>query len=295
MSKMFEHPVILLLITGTFLGLNLPLGMLASQASVSPVFWALIVSLGVCLLLFPKLLIQKDLNFPIGKVLRYVIISGTISYIIPNLLLYTVMAQLGSGYMGIMYALSPVFTLGLAVTFNMKIPSGIGILGIAIGLIGAFLISYNKGSDINIPSVLWVFAALGVPVCLAVGNIYRTLDWPENTSPDSLAFWSHGFATLLFLSFFVTSNDTGIASQISYAPFIIVLQIIISGMTFPLFFRLQKVAGPVILSQIGYVAAAVSLFSATVFLGEFYSMMTWAGASIIAIGIVLSIKAQINQ
>ena len=38
----------------------------------------------------------------------------------------------------------------------------------------------------------------------------------------------------------------------------------------PFFFRLQAVGGPVYLSQIGYVAAAVGLFSGTLFLGESY-------------------------
>ena len=63
---------------------------------------------------------------------------------------------------------------------------------------------------------------------------------------------------------------------------------------FAFFFRLQAVGGPVYLSQIGYVAAAVGLFSGTVLLGEHYQLLTWAGAIIITAGVFITTKAQ-NQ
>ena len=43
------------------------------------------------------------------------------------------------------------------------------------------------------------------------------------------------------------------------------------------------VGGPVYLSQIGYVAAAVGLFSGTLFLGERYGLLTWLGAAVIIV------------
>ena len=61
---------------------------------------------------------------------------------------------------------------------------------------------------------------------------------------------------------------------------------------FVFFFRLQVVGGPVYLSQIGYVGAAVGLISGTLFLGEHYQWLTWLGAAIITIGIVMTTKAQ---
>jgi len=73
------------------------------------------------------------------------------------------------------------------------------------------------------------------------------------------------------------------------------LQLLVAGMTFPILFRLQRKGGPVLLSQIGYVAAAVSLLIATVFLGEHYSQMTWIGAGVIAVGIFITISAQLSQ
>ncbi|MCR6659916.1 MAG: hypothetical protein NVV72_11420 [Asticcacaulis sp.] len=61
---------------------------------------------------------------------------------------------------------------------------------------------------------------------------------------------------------------------------------------FAVFFRLQIVGGPVYLSQIGYVAAAIGLFSGTLFLGERYGLLTWLGAVVIAVGVIVTTKAQ---
>jgi drug/metabolite transporter (DMT)-like permease len=54
-----------------------------------------------------------------------------------------------------------------------------------------------------------------------------------------------------------------------------------------LFFRLQQVGGPVYLSQIGYVAAAVGLVSGTLVLGERYPAATWLGALVVVAGVAL--------
>ena len=70
------------------------------------------------------------------------------------------------------------------------------------------------------------------------------------------------------------------------------LQAVAAAATFPLFFRLQHLGGPVLLSQIGYVAASVGLVIATVLLDEQYSLATWFGALVIAVGIALTVMAQ---
>jgi len=61
---------------------------------------------------------------------------------------------------------------------------------------------------------------------------------------------------------------------------------------FVFFFQLQKVGGPVYLSQIGYVGAAVGLLSGTLLLGERYGPLTWAGALVIAAGVAMTTRAQ---
>ncbi len=55
---------------------------------------------------------------------------------------------------------------------------------------------------------------------------------------------------------------------------------------------LQSVGGPTYLSQIGYVAAAVALLCGTLVFSERYSLLTWFGAAVIVVAIVVSVRAQ---
>ncbi|MCG8490866.1 MAG: DMT family transporter [Sneathiellales bacterium] len=289
------NPVALLLVTGFLVGLNFPLGKLAGAAEVSPTLWAALLSLGVCLLLGPILWLKKRLSFSGKQMVRYVVISAIISFIIPNLLLFTVIPHTGSGYAGLMFALSPVFTLTLAGIFRLKTPGFLGMLGIATGLAGAALVSFTRGGEENAPDLIWLIAALLVPMTLACGNIYRTIDWPAGAQPDALAFWSHGFSLLVYAVLLFAEFGSIPLASLAAIPLVALGQLIVGGLTFPVFFRLQQKGGPVLLSQLGYVAAAVSLVAATLLLGESYAMLTWIGAAVIAVGIGITVLAQIRE
>lgn len=292
LADLLKAPVALLLITGTLIGLNFPLGKIAGEAGVSPLLWALLISLGATLVLFPLLIVTRSLVLPSPRVLRYTVISGLVSFITPNLLLFTVIPYTGAGYAGLMFALSPVFTLLLASLFELKTPGQVGRIGIAVGLAGAAVVSLTRGANPDGPGAEWLAAALAIPVALAVGNVYRTLDWPEGTSPNVLAFWGHAFASGVFLSILLLTRGFLPFDEIAPAAGAAMLQVLVAGMTFPAFFRLQQQGGPILLSQIGYVAAAVGLIGATVLLGERYGLTTWLGAGVIAVGIGISVVAQ---
>lgn len=291
-AGLMQNPIFLLLVTGTLIGLNLPLGKIAGITGISPMIWSLIVSLGAAGLLLPLLVSQKRLALPKGKMVSYVIISALISYVIPNMLLFSVIPHAGAGYTGLMFALSPVFTLSLAALFRHKTPNKLGLIGIGIGLLGAVIVSISHGAAPEAPPVFWIIIALMVPAILACGNIYRTAYWPEGASPDVLAFWSHAFAVLVFVVLLLITRGSLPVAELALAPWAVAGQMLVAGLTFPVFFRLQQKGGPVLLSQIGYVAAAVGLIAATFVLDEQYSLLTWAGAGVIAIGILITVIAQ---
>ncbi|MEJ2621848.1 MAG: DMT family transporter [Candidatus Thiodiazotropha sp.] len=292
LTDLWQTPTILLLVTGSLIGLNFPLGKIAGEAGVSPLVWALLISLGVTLLLFPAMLATRSLAFPTPHVLRYTVVSALVSFVTPNLLLFTVIPHAGAGYAGLMFALSPLFTTMLAAMFKLKTPGRIGRFGIALGMLGAALVSLTRSTNPEGPGIEWVLAALAIPIALAVGNVYRTLDWPQGTAPNVLAFWGHAFSSCVFMTILATTRDNLPLAEIAPAAGAALIQMIVSGLTFPAFFRLQQKGGPVLLSQIGYVAAAVGLISATLFLGESYSTITWLGAAIIGLGIATTIIAQ---
>jgi len=293
MPKLFiDSPPLLLLITGSLLGLTFPLGKLASAASVSPMAWAWLVSFGAgsCLLLASLLSGRRvALN---GEHLRFYLLSALVSLVIPNLLIFSVIPRLGSGFTGILFTISPVFTLLLSVVWRVRTPTGIGIAGIAIGFAGALLVTSSRGELSQPASAIWLLAGLCIPASLAIGNVYRTVAWPCQAQPMELAIGSNLASATLLLALMLVRGEGAALAGLAAIPAVAAAQVLASTAMFSLFFRLQQVGGPTYLSQIGYVGAAVALLAGTGVLGERYAWPTWAGALVILIGIALSVRAQ---
>lgn len=280
----------LLLYLGVMTGLNFPLGKLAGDAQVPPALWALVISVGASLALLPILLARGRLILPRGRALRYVVLAGLITFVGANLLVFAAIPHVGAGQVGMMFALSPVFTLGFSLLFGLRAPKLTGLIGIALGLAGAALVALGRGALGG--SAVWAMAAVGIPVILAVGNVYRTLDWPDGVEPMALAFWSHLTAATTFAVMLAFTTPARALTTIAEIPSVTLTQMLVAGATFPAFFRLQRLGGPVMLSQIGYVAAATGMTAAVLLLGERYGPLTWLGAGLIALGVVFTLRDQ---
>jgi drug/metabolite transporter (DMT)-like permease len=287
-----DEPVILLLIAGSLIGMNFPLGKLGAQAGVSPLLWALVISAGAALALLPMLLLRGELGRPSLRVIRYSVISSLVSFVGPNLLVFSAIPHTGAGYTGLMFALSPVLTTLLAGLLGLRTPGRLGRLGIAVGLAGAVVVSLTRGLAPGAPAAGWLLAALLIPVGLAVGNVYRSLDWPEGTPGHVLAFWGQAVSSGVFIVLLLGTRGALPVAELWPAGAAVLVQMMVAALSFPFVFRLQRRGGPVLLSQMGYVAAAVGLVVATLALGERYPAPIWVGALILAAGIGITIVAQ---
>lgn len=294
MTSVWNSAVALLLVTGGLLGAVIPLGKLAIAAGVPPVTWSLVLSGGVVAVLGLVMAIRRQRLGLDAARLRYFAVTGLISYAIPNLLIYLAMPRLGAGFTGIMFTLSPVITLTMAVLLRMRAPNALGLAGIAVGFVGALIVAATRGQLGQPAGLLWIGAGLLIPVSLACGNIYRTLDWPQGGGPLELAVGSHAGAGLALIVFGLAFGGLEPAT-LARVPLEAALQAAASAAMFVFFFRLQQVGGPVYLSQIGYVAAAVGLVATTLFLGESYALLTWLGAAVIVVGVALTTKAQAGK
>lgn len=292
--RFHDSPASLLLLTGIFLGLGFPLGKLASDAGVSPVIWSWLISAGSACCLSLICLWQR-LGLPSGmQALRYFVILGLISLVVPNLITFIVIPELGSGFTGLMFTLSPVFTLAMSMLWRVQVPTRLGILGVAIGFAGAVLVAGTRGEVGQAASLLWVVLGLCIPLSLAVGNLYRSLAWPMGSSALALATGTNLAATAWLSSVIVLLPDVELPGGLIDNASLSLLAVAAATAMFTLFFRLQQVGGPTYLSQIGYVAAAVALICGTVFLNERYSAITWLGAAVTAVGVAMSIAAQVR-
>jgi len=292
MKFLWDSAAGLLVVTGALLGLTLPFGKLATAAGVPAMVWAFVISLGAGGVLLLALLLRGERVRLTPHRLRYFFMTAAVSYAIPNLLMFSAIPHLGAGYTGIMFTLSPVVTLVFSILLGVRRPNLLGAAGIAVGFIGAVMVALTRGEAGQPAEFFWVAVGLLIPVSLAAGNIYRTVDWPEGTGPIELAVGSHLAAATLLLAGILALFGIKAFAPLGGVPLVVIAQVASASAMFAFFFRLQAVGGPVYLSQIGYVAAAVGLFAGTIFLGEHYQLLTWAGAVIVTIGVIITTKAQ---
>lgn len=297
------EPLALLLATGTALGIGFPIGKLASTAGIAPLVWAFWIAAGsIVVLLLLRAFGGADRPFPAARrVAAFCLVSALISYVLPNLLLYSVIGRLGAGYSGLMFTFSPIVTLLFAIALRSYAPSPLGMVGIGIGFVGAVLIALTKtplaATDLaRIADPVDLAMAFGIPVSLAAGNTYRSRYWPRDEGGAAvegrdLAIATNIAALLLYLGAAPVFGGLPLA-DLAKAPGLSLAQALASGAMFALFFRLQRVGGPVYLSQMGYVGAAVGLAAGVFALSESYPPVTWLGALVVAFGITLTTRAQ---
>lgn len=285
--------LILLLITGTALGLNFPLGKLAVTAGIDPLLWACFISLGAGLAMA---IIQAigGLNRP-GPglpLLRFSLVSGFLSYVVPNGLTFFLIPKIGAGLAAIMFALSPVFTALVSIALKVRPPNRWMLAGISFGLAGALIIILGRSSLDTEAGGGWLMLAMLIPIFLGLGNVYRTRAWPEQAAPHTLAATTNLAAVLPLLLLAIWQAGQLPLAALLNQPVLMLAQLAVSTVMFLAFFRLQQAGGPTYLSQIGYVAAAVGLLIGVAVMGESYPWGVWAGAAVIATGIGLSTLGQ---
>jgi drug/metabolite transporter (DMT)-like permease len=295
MAPLWNSAFALLVVTGALLGLTLPFGKMGTDAGVPGTVWAFVVSLGAGGLLLAALLASGRRMRLTPHRLRYFAVTAAVSYAFPNFLMFTVISHLGAGYTGIMFTLSPIITLVFSILLGVRRPNLAGMAGIVVGFAGAIMVALTRGEAGQPADVFWVAMALLIPASLAVGNIYRTWDWPDGAGPIELAIGSHLAAAAMLLIAVLLTQGAGAFAPLARVPLVVAAQMLSASTMFAFFFRLQAVGGPVYLSQIGYVAAAIGLFSGTLFLGEHYRLLTWAGALVIVAGVFITTKAQERQ
>jgi drug/metabolite transporter (DMT)-like permease len=277
-----NNPLALLLGTGALLGLLTPLGKLAAAAGIDQYLWAALISLvpGIALLGA-----AARENWSRLDLWGFGAVSGLFAYVIPNALLFTAVPHIGSGLAGLMFALSPVLTAALSLVLNIRPPSRGLLASVALGFVGAVLIVLGRKSLSTPAAPQWLLLALIVPVSLAIGNVYRTARWPKAAPPEQVGAVSNLLAVAPLLALSAWNGGLQLSGIVKHWQ-LSLSQWLVSLAMFTLFFRLQWVGGPTYLSQIGYIAAALSLAIGALLMGESYPLLVWLGAAFVIGGIV---------
>ncbi len=285
----------LLLANGFLIALMLALAKAATSQGMPAVtyaFWQTLIA-GAVLLLCS----QKRRSLLERRLTRYFLISGLTGIAIPNVIGFYLVTKLGAGFTGIMYALPPIFTFLLATSIGLEKRSWIKLTGLSIAVVACAWIVLQRHSEISSPNIAWFAMGLIIPAMLSIGNVYRSVAWPDDVKPMVLASGTL-LASAFTLALVASLTDTPIFPKGTGSDLIgiVVLQGLLTALTYLCAFELQRRSDPVFYSQLGAVAAVFGLLIGVFWFEEHYSVTIWLGAFLVILGLRISNrkKAQTN-
>lgn len=257
-----------LVVMGIFLALSLIIAKLADQYGASRLSFLMLALTGAGLVLLFVTLVQKQAGPVTRRTVEYAFVSGLL-LALTNALAFLAIRHVGAGFISVSFAFPVLLTWVLAVMLGLESMRFLRLLGVVLALAGGLVLASGKASGSGASGV-WILLVLAVPILLAVGNIYRTLCWPKGASPLFLASLMLLAGGLLLLPFALLFEYATVLPLLTSAKllWLLLAEVAVFSILYFLFFVLQRMAGPVYLSQIGTVAAVFGTIIAVFALGE---------------------------
>lgn len=288
--------LVLLIISGILAAGVFIAGKQASGDQLSPfliLFWQMS---GGALVVWIAALPSRQ--FPIWRkeYIRYYLIGGLLGISLPYVLAFIVLQQLQVGTVGLLTALSPIFTYAMARVLGLEAGHPLRLLGLIVGLGGVVL--FVIPGDTSVLPDHWssMLLALAIPVTLAASNIYRSRYWPAGSAAmplviGMLTVQSMGLivVNLVIGTFYVelpVFEDTGL---------VLTVLALMAGASYLTSFTLLRVGGPVYLSQMGYVITAVTMLAGVLLWDERYDNSDLISMGLILTGVLLTTITQMVQ
>lgn len=276
-----------LIVGGGLLGISTNLAKYAVEIGLTPLaflFWSIS---GAAIILSIVAYKRGELLAPSTRSFEYYIVAALVSVAGSNLIFFSAIPHVGASFVALIISLPPLLTYLAALAIRLERFSMLRAVGVIAALAGAGVLAARKFSAPE-ASVFWILLALCGPVLLAIGNIYRSLRWPDNASPIALAPGMLIAAAIMLGLVGLLPSFTLAIPTITVLPVgLIVLQACIFAGQFLLLFVLQITGGPVLLSLLGAVGAVVGVPVAIFLQGESPPEGLLLGGVLIALGVAL--------
>jgi drug/metabolite transporter (DMT)-like permease len=279
-------PIFLLLAVGSLIAVGINLSKAAAAQGIEGPEFAFWLAFGSGLVLLAVATIRGDRIKLEPRHLRYYAVTGFLSAA-PNALTFVLAKHAGAAYASMPYSLSPLLTYPLAILFGLDKPEWHRFGGLAVGFVGTVLVLSRLALATPDAGPFWLFVALLIPLCLASGNIYRTMKWPKDIGDMDLAAAMMLTSAIWLSPFLIAYPVVAFRDGINEGTLIVIAQMIVASAMYWLYFWLQRIAGPVYLSQIGYVGAGFGVLFAVIFFRETVPPAAILGLLLIVAGVLL--------
>lgn len=276
-----------LLLVGTLLALSFVIAKFADDSGAPRLSFLMIALLGAGFVLMALSALRGYAKALDRRMVEYALVTGVL-LTLPNALGFLAVRHVGAGFLSMSFAFPVLVTWLIAVLIGLERLRWRRLLGVLLGLSGGALLAMSKAFAGDVAPG-WAALILALPLSLALGNIYRTLRWPEGAEPIYLAALMLIVAAVALLPFALLAEPGRLPELIGSTATIMLLlaELAVFSVLYVFYFVLQKIAGPVYLSQMGTVAAVVGTLIAIFGLGESPPNHFGIAVSLVAVGTVI--------
>jgi drug/metabolite transporter (DMT)-like permease len=279
--------LLLTLATGALIGLQFVLAKLLLNAGLGQLTMSLVQIGGAALLLAAGVRLAGQ-RIPTDRAsILYFALSALIAIAAGPLLGNWVNARIPTGIFALIVTLSPMFTTLFNAALDRHLPAPRMLAGAALGLIGVAIVLVPRVQMVGSVQALALSVAIGVPMLLAAGNVYRSRHWPQGLSASAATT-----GTLLTQAVMLATL-LGAESQTAGFPLeslwlllgLLIASTVASNLAGSL---LQRVAGAAAYSQIGYVIALTGVAASALLFGDTLGPSFWPAMALVFTGIVIT-------
>ena len=279
--------LVFLLTLGSIWGVSMSTTKLAVQAfgPFSVVFWYALIAF---LVLGTLSLIRRKPPPLDGRHIRYYLASGLIGFAIPSLNNVLVVQNVPAGILSTVIATAPVFTYAIALAARQERFQVMRAVGIGFGLVGTLVILLPAQSLPSPAMAPWVALGLLTPFLYGVTAVVISRFMPRETDSMTLATGFLGVASVFFLAIVLVSGGPELPLPPVWPGSHMILWLgVSSSVAYVLYFQIIRMAGPVYLSQVGYLVVSVGVLAGMLIFGERHSLWVWIGIGLMLAGLTL--------
>lgn len=280
--------LLLTLLAGSLVGAIFVIGKLLLGRGLSPLIVSLIQTGGAAavLLAVQRARGERLALDPASR--RFYLIAALIAVAGSALLGNWVLARIPAGIFTVVVTLSPMFTSLFNGLVERRWPSPTAMLGTGLGLLGVLLVLVPRAKSVEAEQALALAVALGVPVLLAIGNVYRSRYWPSGLSAPMSSAGTMLVQALAVLPLIAASGQRASLDQLAASWPLLLAMVLVTLSANVAAAALQRIADSVAYSQIGYVIALTGVIWGALLFGERLGWSFVPAMALVFAGVVLA-------
>lgn len=220
--------------------------------------------------------------------IRFYLLIALIAYTCPGVIVVMCAQHLPAGVLGVLPTTSVVLTYALSVAVRLDRFDAIRVSGLAIGLVGILLVLLPRASLPSPDQTFWVLVGLLAPFFYSATNVVTAALRPPGLDSLGMAAVVQLLAAAFMLTFMLLFGGWSWVPLALDAPNIaLLIQGGIAVVTTILWIEVIRLAGPVFMSQVGFITTSTGVAWGMLLFGERHSGWVWAAIVCVLIGLTL--------